>query len=99
MRVLLRIIRIPNPRKYDGAHPVDRNCRMAKMASTKNREHGVGRPWNNTPVKFLERTFYRPIKGMAGSGVQDFYKKYYQIQADGSLRRVTPRRHEINKSL
>jgi len=69
---------------------------MAKMASTKNREPGV-RPWNNGPR--FERTFYRPGIGLAGQGVKDFYGAYYQIQGDGSIRRISPRRHEINKSL
>jgi hypothetical protein len=46
----------------------------------------------------LDRDFYRTIKGVVGVGVRDFYGKVYQIQRDGSLRRITPRRHVINKS-
>lgn len=45
------------------------------------------------------RPFYTTIKGTVGKGVKDFYGKFYQIQYNGSLRRISPRRHETIKSL
>lgn len=77
---------------------MDRNSRVAPVANRDVRRNGV-RPWNRLPLKAYFRHFYNTIKGIPGAGVKDAEGKTYQIQRDGSLRRISPRRHEINKSL
>jgi len=34
------------------------------------------------------------MKGVVGAGVKDFYNKVYQVQRNGSLRRISPRDHK-----
>src|SRR6266403_6182850 len=50
-----------------------------------------GRPGNKLPLRFYFRHFYVTLKGTVGAGVKDFYGNIYQVQRDGSIRRISAR--------